>query len=48
MFHAAETVAAGKPLKDHPFMMAVAEVSVAAALERAETTTARERLISIK
>jgi hypothetical protein len=48
MFHAAETLATGKPLKDHPFMMAVAEVSVAAALERAETTPARERLISIK
>ncbi len=34
MFHVAEALAGGKPLKDIPLMVSIAEVSLAAALER--------------
>jgi len=34
MFHVSEALAGGKPLKDIPLMVSIAEVSLAAALER--------------
>lgn len=42
MFHAAEALTEGKPLKEHDLMVAIAEVTLAAALERAESARMQE------